>query len=65
MSPLARWIPSPAMPLQREFKDIQNRLQLTGVLVTHDMTEALLMADRICGDESGAGCAVRHAQRSR
>lgn len=33
--------------LQREFKEIQTSLNLTTVLVTHDMTEALLMADRI------------------
>lgn len=33
--------------LQREFMDIQRSLNLTAVLVTHDMTEALLMADKI------------------
>jgi len=33
--------------LQREFKEIQSSLNLTTVLVTHDMTEALLLADRI------------------
>ncbi len=39
--------------LQREFKEIQHRLNLTGVLVTHDMTEALLMADRILVMKAG------------
>ena len=33
--------------LQEEFKRIQKELQLTVIMVTHDMTEALLMADRI------------------
>ncbi len=33
--------------LQRSFYDLQRRLKLTVVLVTHDMAEALLMADRI------------------
>ncbi len=33
--------------LQREFLKLQKDLGLTAVLVTHDMTEALLMADRI------------------
>ena len=33
--------------LQEEFKRIQRELQLTVIMVTHDMTEALLMADRI------------------
>lgn len=33
--------------LQSDFKSIHEKLTLTTVLVTHDMTEALLMADRI------------------
>lgn len=33
--------------LQKEFRSIHNRLDLTTVMVTHDMTEALLMADRV------------------
>lgn len=33
--------------LQRAFLELQRRLGLTVVLVTHDMSEALLMADRI------------------
>ena len=33
--------------LQEEFKRIQKELNLTVIMVTHDMTEALLMADRI------------------
>lgn len=39
--------------LQRFFYDLQRRLKLTVVLVTHDMAEALLMADRIAVLESG------------
>ena len=33
--------------LQEEFKSIQSSMNLTVVMVTHDMTEALLLADRI------------------
>ncbi len=33
--------------LQGDFRAIQRDLQLTALLVTHDMTEALLLADRI------------------
>lgn len=33
--------------LQEEFKNIQDSMGLTVVMVTHDMTEALLLADRI------------------
>ncbi|MEX0963967.1 MAG: ATP-binding cassette domain-containing protein [Pseudohongiellaceae bacterium] len=33
--------------LQDEFKNIQRSMELTVVMVTHDMTEALLLADRI------------------
>ena len=33
--------------MQREFKRIQREVGFAAVLVTHDMTEALLMADRI------------------
>ena len=40
--------------LQTEYRRIHQRLALTSVMVTHDMTEALLMADRI---------AVMHAGR--
>ena len=33
--------------LQDEFKRIQEKFNLTVIMVTHDMTEALLMADKI------------------
>jgi len=33
--------------VQTEFRDIQRTLGFTAVLVTHDMTEALMLADRI------------------
>lgn len=39
--------------LQEEFKRIQNELDLTVIMVTHDMTEALLMADRIAVMKNG------------
>ena len=40
--------------LQREFLSIHRQLGLTTVLVTHDMTEALLMADRVMVLKDGA-----------
>ena len=33
--------------LREDFRSIHNKLALTSILVTHDMTEALLLADRI------------------
>lgn len=39
--------------LQEEFKLIQAELELTVIMVTHDMTEALLMADRIAVMKAG------------
>jgi len=39
--------------LQEEFKSIQRQLELTVIMVTHDMTEALLMADRIAVMKQG------------
>ena len=39
--------------LQQEFLEIQRELGFTAVLVTHDMTEALLLADRIVVMEKG------------
>lgn len=39
--------------LQREFKRLQQALNLTVVMVTHDMTEALLLADRIAVMKQG------------
>lgn len=39
--------------LQEEFKTIQRQLGLTVIMVTHDMTEALIMADRIAVMKSG------------
>lgn len=40
--------------LQREFLTIHKQLNLTTLMVTHDMTEALLMADRIAVMAGGA-----------
>lgn len=39
--------------LQEEFKRIQDELDLTVIMVTHDMTEALLMADRVAVMKEG------------
>jgi len=39
--------------LQDEFSRIQKQMQLTVIMVTHDMTEALLMADRIAVMKDG------------
>jgi osmoprotectant transport system ATP-binding protein len=39
--------------LQEEFKRIQQQLNLTVIMVTHDMTEALLMADKIAVMKDG------------
>jgi osmoprotectant transport system ATP-binding protein len=39
--------------LQEEYRRIHDDLGLTGVMVTHDMTEALLMADRIAVMDAG------------
>jgi osmoprotectant transport system ATP-binding protein len=45
--PLGALDPLTRDSLQDEFKKIHRDLRLTTVMVTHDMTEALLMADRI------------------
>ena len=39
--------------LQEEFMRIQRLLNLTVIMVTHDMTEALLMADQIAVMKNG------------
>ena len=44
--------------LQREFKLLQKRLGKTVVFVTHDVTEALLLGDRIALLERGASVGV-------
>ena len=39
--------------LQTEFKSMQEQLELTAVMVTHDMAEALLLADQIAVMKDG------------
>jgi osmoprotectant transport system ATP-binding protein len=48
--------------LQSEFKTLQKSLGLTAVMVTHDMTEALIMADRIAVMHQGHLLQVGTAQ---
>ncbi len=45
--PLGALDPLTRDALQDEYRNLHDRLSLTTVMVTHDMTEALLMADRI------------------
>ena len=45
--------PITRVDLQDEFKRIQRNLNLTVIMVTHDMTEALLMADQIAVMKDG------------
>ena len=45
--------PITRVELQEEFKRIQQQLNLTVVMVTHDMTEALLLADRVAVMKDG------------
>ena len=45
--------PMTRVALQREFKQLQQRLNKTVVFVTHDVGEALLLGDRIALMESG------------
>jgi osmoprotectant transport system ATP-binding protein len=49
--------------LQTEFKALQKSLRLTVVMVTHDMTEALIMADRLAVMHQGQLLQVGTAQR--
>jgi osmoprotectant transport system ATP-binding protein len=51
--PLGALDPITRDALQVEFKRIQAKLHLTAVMVTHDMTEALLLADRIAVMDHG------------
>jgi osmoprotectant transport system ATP-binding protein len=44
--------------LQDEFRKLQHSLNLTVVMVTHDVMEALLMADRIAVMEAGQIVAI-------
>jgi len=44
--------------LQREFKQLQQRLAKTVVFVTHDVSEALLLGDRIALMDSGTLCGI-------
>jgi osmoprotectant transport system ATP-binding protein len=51
--PLGALDPLTRDALQEELVRIHRKLQLTTVMVTHDMTEALLMADRIAVMDAG------------
>jgi osmoprotectant transport system ATP-binding protein len=56
--PFAALDPITRSELQREFLQLQRRLQKTVVFVTHDLREALLLADRIALMEAGQLVAV-------
>jgi osmoprotectant transport system ATP-binding protein len=45
--------PITRVEVQEEFKRIQKELNLTVVMVTHDMTEALMLADRVAVMKDG------------
>lgn len=44
--------------VQKEYKNLQQRLRKTVVFVTHDVSEALLLGDRIGLMEEGRLCGV-------
>ena len=46
-----------------ELRELQRRLGVTSLYVTHDLEEALAMSDRIVVMRAGAGRAERHARR--
>jgi len=52
--------------LHNEFREIHRQLELTTVIVTHDMTEALLLADRIAVMNAGriVACATPRTMMS-
>ena len=49
--------------LRGEIRDLQRRLGITTIMVTHDQEEALTMSDRIVGDEPRPDRTGRHARR--
>jgi len=51
--PLGALDPLTRDALQEEFRKIHDDLGLTTIMVTHDMTEALLLADRIAAMDAG------------
>ena len=50
--------------LQDEYRKLHERLNLTTVMVTHDMAEAMLLADRIAVLRAGRLVRGRHARRA-
>ncbi len=61
--------PSTRDALSDDFRELHRKLGLTTVMITHDMTEAILLADRDRGDgkrpTAGAGHAVRAFRKRR
>jgi osmoprotectant transport system ATP-binding protein len=56
--PFAALDPITRAEMQREFADLHHRLEKTVVFVTHDVNEALLLADRIALFEHGTAIGV-------
>ena len=44
-----------------DYRDLHRKLGLTTVMITHDMTEAILLADRDRGDARRAAAGAGHA----
>ena len=56
--PFAALDPITRAEMQHEFKDLQKRLGKTVVFVTHDVSEAVLLADRIALFEAGSAIGI-------
>ena len=51
--------------LADDYRTLHDELDLTTVMITHDMTEAILLADRIAVMQSGAADRGRHGGNPR
>ena len=53
MNRSARSIRSPATRIGRDYRNLHNQLGITTVMITHDVLEAVLLADRIAVLQDG------------